>query len=235
VTLTDKALACEPTGVVPFDALGIVARECRIPRRAVTDHLDGFALDAKGWVPKAEDDLLRYCFHVAGAVGVMMALVMGVEPDDSDTLDRASDLGLAFQLANIARDISADAAEGRVYLPRDWLDEAGLDIAALADPANGDRIAPLAERLVRLSRKYRASARVGARRLPFRSRLAVLAASNVYGAIGTKVVERGAEAWTSRTIVTDPEKLEEFTLALIQAILPAGKRSRAGLWTREAA
>lgn len=235
VALTDKALAGEPTGVVPFDALGIVAGECRIPRRAVTDHLDGFALDAKGWVPSTEDDLLRYCFHVAGAVGVMMALVMGVDPDDTDTLDRASDLGIAFQLANIARDISADAAEGRVYLPQDWLDEAGLDIAALADPANGDRIAPLAERLVRLSRAYRASARVGARRLPFRSRLAVLAASNVYGAIGTKVVERGARAWTSRTVVSDPEKLEEFTLALVQAILPAGKRSRDCLWTRSEA
>lgn len=235
VKLTDKALAGEPTGVVPFDALGVVARECRIPRRAVTDHLDGFALDAKGWVPQTEDDLLRYCFHVAGAVGVMMAQVMGVDPEDRDTLDRASDLGLAFQLANIARDISADAAEGRVYLPQDWLNEAGLDIAALADPANGDRIAPLADRLVRLSRQYRASARVGARRLPFRSRLAVLAASNVYGAIGTKVVERGSNAWTSRTIVSDPEKLEEFTLALVQAILPAGKRSRNGLWTKSAA
>lgn len=235
VTLTDMALAGEPTGIVPFDALGIVARESRIQRQAVTDHLDGFALDAKGWVPKTENDLLRYCFHVAGAVGVMMALVMGVNPDDRDTLDRASDLGLAFQLANIARDISADAAEGRVYLPKDWLDAAGLDIEALADPANGDRIAPLADRLVRLSRKYRASARVGARRLPFRSRLAVLAASNVYGAIGTKVVERGAKAWTSRTVVSDPEKLEEFTLALVQAILPAGKRSRDGLWTRSTA
>ncbi|MEP7316153.1 MAG: phytoene/squalene synthase family protein [Sphingomicrobium sp.] len=235
VKLTDLALAGEPTGVAAFDALGIVARECRIPRRAVTDHLDGFALDAEGWVPRTEDDLLRYCFHVAGAVGVMMALVMGVDPEDTDTLDRASDLGLAFQLANIARDISADAVEGRVYLPKSWLDEAGLDIAALADPANGVRIAPLAERLVRLSRGYRASARVGARRLPFRSRLAVLAASNVYGAIGTKVVERGAKAWTSRTIVSDPEKLEEFTLALFQAVVPAGKRSRDGLWTRSTA
>lgn len=233
--LTERALAGEPTNVVPFDALGVVARECRIPRGAVTDHLDGFALDAQGWTPQTQDDLLRYCFHVAGAVGVMMAHVMGVDPDDRDTLDRASDLGLAFQLANIARDISADAAEGRVYLPREWLDEAGLTIDDLADPANGERIAPLAERLVRLSRRYRASARVGARRLPFRSRLAVLAASNVYGAIGTKVVERGARAWTSRTVVSDPEKLEEFTLALVQAILPAGKGDRDGLWTRSPA
>jgi phytoene synthase len=234
VALTDRALAGETTGVAPFDAFGIVARECRIPARAAHDHLDGFALDAKGWRPRTTDDLLRYCFHVAGAVGVMMALVMGVDPDDRDTLDRASDLGLAFQLANIARDIVADAREGRTYLPKDWLDEAGLDEAALADPANGDQIAPLAHRLVMLSRDYRASARVGARRLRLRSRLAVLAASNVYGAIGEKVVERGADAWTSRTVVTDAEKLEEFALALWQALVPSPTRSREALWTRPA-
>ena len=232
VTLTDRALNGEVTGVAPFDAVGIVARECRIPQRAIDDHLDGFALDAQGWVPTNQDDLLRYCFHVAGAVGVMMALVMGVEPSDGDTLDRASDLGIAFQLANIARDIVADAREGRVYLPRDWLNETELDAEALADPANGDRIAPLAERLVRLSRAYRSSARVGARRLPLRSRLAVLAASNVYGAIGEKVVERGPNAWDSRTVVSDSEKLEEFALALVQSFWPAPNAKREGLWTR---
>jgi phytoene synthase len=232
VKLTDAALAGEATGVPPFDALGIVAREAHIPARAVHDHLDGFALDAKGWAPKTEEDLLRYCFHVAGAVGVMMALVMGVKPDDRDTLDRASDLGIAFQLANIARDIVPDAQEGRVYLPKDWLDAAGLDAAALADPASGERIAPLAAKLVELSRDYRRSARVGARRLPMRSRLAILAASNVYGAIGEKVVQRGADAWVSRTVVSDSEKLEEFALALAQTFWPAPNASRTGLWTR---
>ena len=234
VALTDKALAGDLTGHDAFDALAIVATECRIPRRAIDDHLDGFALDAGGWAPKTQDDLLRYCFHVAGAVGVMMALVMGVDPDARDTLDRASDLGIAFQLANIARDIVADAKEGRIYLPREWLDEAGLDATALANPANGERIAPLAERLVQLSREYRASARVGARRLPLRSRLAVLAASNVYGAIGEKVVHRGSNAWQSRTVVSDSEKLEEFALAVIQAIWPAPNSPRQGLWTRPA-
>ena len=56
----------------------------------------------------------------------MMALVMGVEPDDLATLRRAQDLGLAFQLTNIARDVVEDAANGRVYLPAAWLAEAGV-------------------------------------------------------------------------------------------------------------
>ena len=61
---------------------------------------------------------------VAGVVGVMMAHVMGAT--DPDTLDRAADLGLAFQMTNIARDVMDDAAVGRVYLPERWLAEAWL-------------------------------------------------------------------------------------------------------------
>ena len=53
----------------------------------------------------------------------MMAVVMGVDPDDDATLDRACDLGLAFQLANIARDIEEDDRSGRCYLPEEWLVE----------------------------------------------------------------------------------------------------------------
>ena len=81
------------------------------------------ALDAARWSPRTETDMMRYCYHVAGAVGIMMARIMGVHPDDGETLDRACDLGLAFQIANIARDIVEDNDAGRCYLPQTWLDE----------------------------------------------------------------------------------------------------------------
>ena len=81
-----------------------------MPSRLPRDLVAGFALDAEEWRPRTEDDLYRYCYHVAGAVGCMMAIVMGVAPDDAATLDRACDLGVAFQLANIARDIGEDDA-----------------------------------------------------------------------------------------------------------------------------
>ena len=104
-TRTAQALAGEPTGDPAFDALGVVAAETRLPARYAHDLIDGFALDAQEWRPRSEADLMRYCYHVAGAVGCMMAVVMGVDPADEATLDRACDLGLAFQLANIARDV----------------------------------------------------------------------------------------------------------------------------------
>ncbi len=235
--LTNAALDGQRTGETPFDALGLVASEVGIPPRRVADHLKGFALDAKGWTPADENELLAYCYYVAGAVGSMMAAVMGVDPTDRDTLDRASDLGIAFQLANIARDIVPDAAQGRIYLPRDWLVAAGLDPddpATIADPKARAQVATLAKRLVDLSRDYRRSARAGAARLPFRARLAVLAASNVYGAIGEKVVRRGPQAWDDRTIISKSEKLLHFSSALGQAIVPALASPRDHLWTAPA-
>jgi phytoene/squalene synthetase len=140
---TAAAFAGEDTGLVPFDALRVVAADCAIPPAIAADHLAGFERDAAGWRPVTTEDLLSYCYQVAGAVGVMMAHVMGVSETDTDTLDRAADLGIAFQLANIARDVVEDARVGRVYLPAEWLEAEGLAGADLADPKHGRRLPPL--------------------------------------------------------------------------------------------
>ena len=80
------------------------------------------------------EDTLDYCYGVAGTVGLMMACIMGVRAPS--VLAQACDLGLAFQLTNIARDIVEDAAVGRVYVPELWLEDEGLTTATLAEPAN---------------------------------------------------------------------------------------------------
>ena len=204
---TDRALAGEATGDPSFDALGVVAKECAIPRALLDDHIAGFALDADGWVPESEADLLRYCYHVAGVVGMMMAIVMGVAPDDAETLDRANDLGLAFQLANIARDIGEDADNGRCYLPRQWLAEKGIDPRNLRDPAYRPALAALSKRLAELAGQYEERARAGTAALPFRSAWAVLAAAGIYGDIARKVAAKGEAALDERVFTTRREKL----------------------------
>ena len=224
---TDRALAGETIGDPPFDALRLVAAECAIPRRFIDDHLAGFALDAEGWRPQSEQDLLRYCYHVAGAVGCMMAVIMGVSPDDEEVLDRAADLGIAFQLANIARDLVEDAGVGRTYVPADWLGAGGLD------PDDRPALAAVAQRLERVAAPYEASARVGATRLPFRARWAVLSAANIYGAIARRVVARGPTAWDSRTVIHKPEKLVLVVNALVECGDKPAPVDRAGLWTRD--
>ena len=230
--LTAAALDGDAAVPLPYEALRVVARETAMPRRFVEDHLAGFALDAAGWQPQSEDDLLRYCYHVAGSVGCMMAVVMGVSPGDAETLDRACDLGLAFQLANIARDVVPDAVAGRCYLPAAWLAEEGIAGRDLADPALRPHLSRLAARLVALARPYRVSARVGAARLPWRSRLAVLAADGIYGAIGERVAMLGPNAWDRRVSTSRAAKLGFLLLALGRSLCAPKPRPRDGLWRR---
>lgn len=217
--LTALAFSGKPTGDPAFDALGVVAHECGLTKSMAEDVIAGFQLDAEDWRPRTEADMMRYCYHVAGAVGVMMAVVMGVDPRDQDTLDRACDLGLAFQLSNIARDIVEDDAAGRCYLPMDWLVEQDIEPGQHTKPHHRRELAAMAARLVALVDKHEAAARVGAERLPFRSRWAVLSAARIYGAIGRKVRKRGPEAWNSRTYVPRWEKALHGSRAFLSAAI----------------
>ena len=204
---TDAALAGRVIGDPAFDALRIVAAETRLPAQFTRDLIAGFALDADDWRPRSEDDLYRYCYHVAGVVGCMMAVIMGVDPGDEATLDRACDLGMAFQLSNIARDIEEDDRAGRCYLPEEWLVEMDIPPGQHMKPPFRKRLAVLARRLADAGAAFEDSARLGTPALPFRSAWAVLSAAAIYGAIGRKVANGGEHAWDCRVTTTRWEKL----------------------------
>ncbi len=235
-TLTDKALAGEQTGEMPFEALRIVAAETRMPHRFAHDLVEGFALDAKGWFPRSEHDLLQYCYHVAGAVGCMMAVVMGVDPQDDATLDRACDLGLAFQLANIARDIEADDAIGRCYLPMEWLVEMDIPPGQHMKPPFRSRLTVMARWLGELAQAHEESARLGTPALGLRSAWAVLAAAGIYGGIAREVMARGDDAWDHRASTSRAAKIgwivRAFGQALARRQLYLPQPRSPDLWTR---
>ena len=230
---TAFALAGKPTGDPAFDGFGVVARECAIPPRLANDLIAGFALDAEGWSPRTENDLYRYCYYVAGAVGVMMALVMGIKPDDEATLDRACDLGLAFQLANIARDICEDDAAGRCYLPLEWLVEMDIPPGEQLKPHYRPRLAVLAQRLAKRAALYEASARYGTAALPFRAAWAVLAAAGIYGDIAREVAKAGEHAWDHRIHTSKAAKIGWVAKSFAQAVTRHGASNRSPkLWAR---
>lgn len=215
---TRRAIAGDPPNELPFLALAQLLSECPIPDKFIEDHIAGFAMDEVGWIPATEEGLIVYCYHVAGAVGCMMAILMGVSADDKETLERAADLGIAFQLSNIARDIREDLEAGRCYLPAEWLKEFGVEAEELFEEPNEAALTEMSRRLIDNVEIYEASARVGARQLPFRSRLAVLAALRIYGAIGRRVRALGTAAWDRRVTVGKARKLAYLVPTLAEAI-----------------
>jgi len=215
---TRLAVKRDPPPELPYQTLSLLLSECPIPERFIDDHLKGFALDEAGWQPANEQDLALYCYYVAGAVGCMMAVLMGVPTDDEATLERAADLGIAFQLSNIARDVRDDLALGRCYLPSDWLTEFGVTRETLFEQHNKEALTAIARRLVDSVEVYEASARLGVEKLPFRSRLAVLSALRIYGAIGRRVGELGSAAWDQRVTVGKVQKLAYVVPSFAEAV-----------------
>jgi len=186
---TRRAMAGEPAGDAAFAAFQRVAQRHGIPARYPLDLLQGFRMDVEGHSYRTLEDTLLYAYHVAGVVGVMMTQVMGVR--DIATLRRASDLGLALQLTNIARDVIEDAKGGRVYLPGDWLGTAAANPSVVTDPASRAVVFAATERLLAEAEPYYASARWGLKELGFRSAWAVAAAHGVYRQIGLNVRAMG--------------------------------------------
>ncbi|WP_420393909.1 phytoene/squalene synthase family protein [Acuticoccus sp.] len=233
---TDDALAGRATDPV-FDGFGAVAARHGISSGLAHDHLDGFAMDVEMRAYATEAELAAYCYGVAGSVGVMMALVLGVAADDADTLDRASDLGLAFQMTNIARDVVADARTGRVYLPSDALAAGGVSASAdaVGDPANAAAVWRVADGLVRSADRYYASAGVGIDRLSFRTAWAIASARSIYRSIGVRRRRGGPARLGQRVGTGSAAKISMLAASALTAAVgrtPAAAASRDGLWTR---
>jgi len=220
-----------------FQGLQRVVNRYDIPKRYPLELLEGFAMDVEGKRYRTLQDTLLYSYHVAGVVGIMMAYVMGVR--DPATLRRAADLGIAFQLTNIVRDVMDDARAGRVYLPEDWLEEAGVSSADILEPRHRSAVYSVAKRLLLEADRYYQSAREGVPALPVRAAWAIRTAGGVYRDIGELVRDRGAAAWDERAIVSRPRKFYWVVrggLSALKAVSLGRRRSmsprREGLWIK---
>ncbi len=232
---TRRALDGKPSDDPVFAAFRRVAATHRIPARYPLELLDGFAMDVAERRYETLQDTLEYSYHVAGVVGVMMAIIMGVR--DEATLDRACDLGLALQLTNIARDVVDDARAGRVYLPAGWLAEAGVEPtpAAVAEPASREAVYGVALRLLDAAEPYYASAGAGLPALPLRAAWAIATARAVYREIGVRLRRGGPAAWDGRVTVSTARKCLLVGRGGLQAAasrVTGGQSPRDGLWTR---
>jgi phytoene synthase len=200
-----------PAGA-PDRAFAAVVRHFAIPRELPEALLEGFAWDAAGRRYETLAELQDYAARVAGAVGAMMALVMGARSPAA--LARACDLGVAMQLSNIARDVGEDARAGRVYLPLAWLREAGIDVQAwLAAPSFDARIAAVVERVLAEADALYAGVDAGVAELPAACRVGINAARFLYADIGHEVRRRGGNSVDSRAVVSPARKLALLAVA----------------------
>jgi 15-cis-phytoene synthase len=220
----------QSTGEPVLDAFAEVAAVCRIPQHYPSELIAGMEMDARGERYGDLDQLLHYCYRVAGTVGLMMCHVLGLRDDRA--LVPAVHLGLAMQLTNICRDVHEDWLLGRLYLPADMLDAAGA--RNLADELGGERpfpararaaVAIVVEKLLARADRYYRSADLGMAALPWRASLAVRTARLVYAAIGDRLAERGFDALAGRAVVPGMAKLALAGRASAAALIEIPRRA----------
>lgn len=219
-----RAYAGTPLPVPADRALAEVARRHGIPRQLFEALIDGLEWDARGRRYETLEELQDYAARVAGTVGAMMAALM--QARSPQALARACELGVAMQLSNIARDVGEDARMGRLYLPLQWLREAGIDPDAwLARPVFDSRLAGVVQRLLDEADALYARVGAGVAVLPLGCRPGINAARMLYAEIGREVERAGLDSVSRRAVVPGRRKLRLLARALMLL-----RPRRAGLW-----
>jgi phytoene synthase len=227
----DAVYAGQPQAFVEDRALAAVVHQYQLPRPLLDALLEGFAWDAEARVYETLEDVQAYGARVAGSVGAMMCWLMGVR--SADALARACELGVAMQLTNIARDVGEDARNARLYLPRQWLREAGVDVELwLQGPVATPAVKNVIERLLLEADRLYLQSTEGIAALPRDCRAAILAARLIYAEIGEQLRRDGLDAVQHRAVVSTSRKLSLLASAWLQStwfsknIQPGLKESR---------
>lgn len=212
----DRIYAGDPQDCVEDRALSVVVQRHELPRPLLDALLDGFAWDAQGRRYDTLEQVHDYGARVAGSVGAMMCWIMGVRSPQA--LARACELGVAMQLTNIARDVGEDARNGRLYLPRQWMAQAGIDTDAwLMRPVGSPALQSVVSRLLDEADRLYEQAAAGIAQLPRDCRSAILAARLIYAEIGQQLRREGLDPCTRRAIVPTSRKLVLLACASVQS------------------
>jgi phytoene synthase len=192
-------------------------------------------MDVDGARYETIDDTLRYCYHVAGVVGLMMASIMGAKEAKGARPRLRPGPGLPAD-EHRARH-RRRCRVGRCYLPAQWLREAGIPLDEIAQPQHRAALARVAARLVDHAEPYYDSRSTALRALPLRSAWAIATARNVYRQIGIEVKGAAPHAWDERVGTSKATKLKLLAKGGVEALLSRLRPARArpaGLWQRPA-
>jgi len=203
----------------PVDrAFADMVQQTGLPRELPEALLEGFEWDAEARRYETISDVRAYSARVASTVGAMMTVLMGVR--HPQVLARACDLGVAMQLTNIARDVGEDARNGRLYLPRQWMWDAGLDPDAwLANPVWSPKLAHVVARLLDEAQRLYDRSASGIAGLPLGCRAAIHGARLIYAGIGNEIEKANFDSVSRRAHVSGRRKLALLGQATRDAVM----------------
>lgn len=216
-----RAACDDPRPHDPLEvALAWVFRRFPVPLEGFRELYLGLRSDIGHEPIRDVDELMRYCYRVAGVVGLLVAPIAGYRGGE-DTLRSAVALGNAMQLTNVLRDVGEDLCRGRCYLPADRLRAHGVSLEALrSGEVTPGYVALLEELATRAHELYREGWR-GIPRLQGASAAAVGVAALNYQGILRKLEQNRYDNLTRRAYLRPIERLATIPRALVGLVVPA--------------
>jgi phytoene synthase len=222
----DRIYAGRPLPFAADRALARVVSEFAIPYAIPHGLIEGLEWDVGGRRYETLSDLTAYAARVAGTVGAMMALLMGRR--DPAIVSYACDLGIAMQLTNIARDVGEDARARRLYLPLQWMREAGIDPDSwLRQPVYTQEVGDVVARLLAAADRFYERAEAGLASLPLDCQPGIRAARHLYAEIGRVVERNGFDSVSRRATVSGNRKARLLAEAAINTLIQRRSTSNA--------
>jgi phytoene synthase len=189
-----------PVGVALADAV----QRYPIPRESFLKLIEGCEEDLRFRAPASLIDLRRYCDLVATPIGEMSLAIFGATTQRAFELGR--ELSHALQLTNILRDVREDMQRGRVYLPAEWLNQAGADPQMLDCDTASPAFVALMQRGIGFASNHYANARALPTMVESDSRAAVRLMAGVYEEILERISRDPAVVLRGRVALTHEEK-----------------------------
>jgi len=177
-----------------------------VPLEPLWDLFEGMRMDLTRSRYATWAELERYCYCVAGTVGLLCTPVLGYD-GDAETLHYAAMLGTAMQLTNILRDVGEDVSLGRIYLPSEELEAFGYsEEKALAGVVDSQFRALMRFQIARARDLYRESMPAIAR-LDRTCHLPIQTAATLYGGILGRIEANDYQVYTRRAHLTTRDKV----------------------------
>nr|CAB3454190.1 unnamed protein product [Digitaria exilis] len=207
----------------PYDMLDAALSDTVANFPPFRDMIEGMRMDLRKSRYRTFDELYLYCYYVAGTVGLMSVPVMGISPDSraaTETVYKgALALGLANQLTNILRDVGEDARRGRIYLPQDELEMAGLSEADIFNGRVTDDWRSFMSGQITRARAFFRQAEEGATELNQESRWPVWASLLLYRQILDEIEANDFDNFTKRAYVPKTKKLMALPKAYLRSLM----------------
>jgi phytoene synthase len=186
-------------------ALAEIAPRFNLTEARLSEIIDGMQMDLEYNRYPSFEVLRQYCHRVAGVVGLLSAEIFGYQ--DRRALEYAADLGMAFQLTNIIRDVGEDARRDRIYLPLDEIERHGVSVADISASRETESFRRLIEFQIERALGFYRDAFAKLPAVDRRAQRAGIIMAAIYRALLDEIQRDGCRVLTRRTSLTPVRKL----------------------------